>query len=63
VLKRRSTNEDLGAITISTGLADHHGDEQPASLVDRADGALYASKNGGRNRTSIAPANEQTKAA
>ena len=63
ILKRRSTNEDLGAITISTGIADHQGDEQPASLLDRADGALYASKNGGRNRTSIAPANEHTKAA
>lgn len=63
VLKRRSTNEDLGAITISTGIADHHGDEQPVSLLERADGALYASKNGGRNRTSIAPANEQTRAA
>jgi diguanylate cyclase len=64
ILKRRSTNEDLGAITISTGLADHQGGEdQPASLLDRADRALYASKNGGRNRTSIAPANEHTKAA
>lgn len=63
ILKRRSTNEDLGAITISIGIADHHGNEHPTSLLDRADGALYASKNGGRNRTSIAPANEQTRAA
>lgn len=64
ILKRRSTNEDLGAITISTGIADHQGQEQPTSLLERADGALYASKNGGRNRTSIAPANDQkTKAA
>ncbi|WP_430418831.1 diguanylate cyclase [Phenylobacterium sp.] len=63
ILKRRSTNEDLGAITISIGVADHLGNEHTTSLLDRADGALYASKNGGRNRTSIAPANEQTRAA
>ncbi|MDE2485876.1 MAG: GGDEF domain-containing protein, partial [Alphaproteobacteria bacterium] len=54
VLKRRSTNEDLGAVTLSAGLAERHGSEPPASLIERADAALYESKRGGRNRTSAA---------
>ena len=54
ILKRRSTNEDLGAITISAGIAERKAGEGPLSLVERADGALYASKRGGRNRTSCA---------
>lgn len=54
VLKRRSTNEDLGAVTLSAGLAERHAGEGPAALIERADAALYASKRGGRNRTSAA---------
>jgi diguanylate cyclase len=56
ILKRRSTNEELGAITISAGVAQREGDEPIASLIERADGALYASKNGGRNRVTRAEA-------
>ena len=48
-LKRRSTNQDLGAVTISVGLAERFGGEPGASLVERADAALYASKRSGRN--------------
>jgi diguanylate cyclase (GGDEF) domain len=55
-LKRRSTNEDLGAITVSSGLAERHPGESSASLVERADTALYASKHAGRNRTTVADA-------
>jgi diguanylate cyclase len=54
VLKRRSTNEDLGAVTISSGLAERRPGEGVASLIERADAALYASKRNGRNRTSAA---------
>jgi diguanylate cyclase len=54
VLKRRSTNEDLGAVTLSAGLAERQAGEPPASLIERADAALYESKRGGRNRTSTA---------
>ncbi|WP_395673208.1 GGDEF domain-containing protein [Phenylobacterium sp.] len=55
VLKRRSTNEDLGAVTISAGLAEWSAGETSATLMERADEALYESKRGGRNRTSAAP--------
>jgi len=54
VLKRRSTNEDLGAVTLSAGVAERRPGEAPAALVERADAALYESKRGGRNRTSAA---------
>jgi diguanylate cyclase len=54
VLKRRSTNEDLGAITVSAGYAERLAGESLTSLVDRADAALYASKHAGRNRTTAA---------
>ena len=53
-LKRRSTNEDLGAITVSSGIAQRAPGEPSVNLVERADAALYASKHAGRNRTTIA---------
>ena len=53
-LKRRSTNEDLGAVTISAGFAERHPAELPTSLMERADAALYDSKHAGRNRVSRA---------
>lgn len=53
-LKRRSTNEDLGAMTVSAGIAERLPGEPSANLVERADTALYASKHAGRNRTTIA---------
>ena len=53
-LKRRSTNEDLGAVTVSAGYAERLSGESASSLVERADAALYASKHAGRNRTTAA---------
>ena len=50
MLKRRSTNEDLGAVTISAGVAQRLPGETALSLMERADTALYASKRGGRDR-------------
>jgi diguanylate cyclase len=50
MLKRRSTNEDLGAITISAGFAERRPGEALISAMERADTALYASKHAGRNR-------------
>ena len=54
VLKRRSTNEDLGTVTISVGVAQRQYGEDSFDLLDRADKALYHSKNAGRNRVSVA---------
>jgi len=56
MLKRRSTNDDLGAITISAGLAERHPGESGHNLMERADTALYASKRTGRNRVTSAEA-------
>ena len=53
-LKRRSTNEDLGAVTISAGFAERKKSELPVSLMERADAALYDSKHAGRNRVTRA---------
>lgn len=54
VLKRRSTNEDLGTVTISAGIAQRQFGEDSFDLLDRADKALYNSKNSGRNRVTLA---------
>jgi diguanylate cyclase len=49
-LMKRSTNEQLGRVTISIGVASlRHGDT-PQSLIGRADSCLYAAKRNGRNR-------------
>jgi len=50
MLKRRSTNEDLGTITISAGLAQRKAGETGTCTMERADAALYVSKRSGRNR-------------
>jgi diguanylate cyclase len=55
-LKRRSTDEQLGAVTVSVGVAERHPGEPPDGLIARADAALYASKRAGRNRTTTAEA-------
>ena len=56
VLKRRSTNEDLGSVTVSIGLAKRDADEARDALLERADAAMYASKRAGRNRLTHASA-------
>ncbi|MDP1598239.1 GGDEF domain-containing protein, partial [Phenylobacterium sp.] len=54
MLKRRSTNDDLGAITVSAGLAEMRRGESAHSLMERSDSALYVSKRSGRNRVTSA---------
>ncbi len=49
ILKRRSTNDDLGAVTVSAGVAQLRRGESAHSLMERSDTALYASKRSGRN--------------
>jgi diguanylate cyclase len=52
-LVRRSTNIDLGQITVSLGVAQHLSHEIPSIVMERADEALYNSKRSGRNKVSI----------
>jgi diguanylate cyclase len=49
-LMKRSTGEHLGRVTISIGVATLHSTDTPQSLIERADGYLYAAKRHGRNR-------------
>ncbi|WP_196258426.1 diguanylate cyclase [Pelagibacterium limicola] len=49
-LLKRSTNEKLGRITLSVGVAVLRSDDTVATLIERADRCLYAAKGNGRNR-------------
>jgi diguanylate cyclase len=49
-LMKRSTGENLGRVTISVGVASCLPGEHARSLIERADGCLYAAKRHGRNR-------------
>jgi diguanylate cyclase len=53
-LRRRSTNDELGPVTVSAGFAVRRRGETVSAFLERADAALYASKRGGRNRVSCA---------
>ncbi|WP_305095575.1 sensor domain-containing diguanylate cyclase [Croceibacterium aestuarii] len=44
----------LPPVTISLGLASRRGDEDAEAILARADAALYAAKNGGRNQVHLA---------
>lgn len=49
-LLKRSTNEKLGRVTASFGIAQFRRDDTPSSLIERADRCLYGAKHAGRNR-------------
>jgi diguanylate cyclase len=49
-LKKKSTGEILGRVTISVGVAMLNPDDDTDSLIERADGCLYVAKRNGRNR-------------
>jgi len=49
-LKKKSTGEILGRVTISVGVSMLKPGDDTDSLIERADACLYAAKRGGRNR-------------
>lgn len=54
-IRRQDGKDEVGGITISLGVAELNRDEDTAAFLNRADKALYFSKENGRNRVSIAP--------
>lgn len=60
---KRSTGQDLGTITISLGVAQYRGGEEPAKLIERADECLYAAKEAGRNCVVNEPTNQKSRKA
>lgn len=49
-LKKKSTGEILGRVTISVGVSMLKQGDDTETLIDRADACLYAAKRNGRNR-------------
>jgi diguanylate cyclase len=49
-LKKKSTGEILGRVTISVGVSMLKAGDDTDSLIERADACLYAAKRNGRNR-------------
>jgi len=53
-IRNRSTQEVIMSVTISAGVTAAREDDDAATLIARADGALYQSKQSGRNRVTCA---------
>jgi diguanylate cyclase len=53
-IRRLSTEENVGNITVSLGVTAYRPGESIGDFIHRADTALYASKEAGRNRVTVA---------
>ncbi|MCP4406507.1 MAG: GGDEF domain-containing protein [Gammaproteobacteria bacterium] len=54
---RLDNKQPIGGITVSVGVAQYRAGESADTFISRADEALYASKNQGRNRVTADPDN------
>ncbi len=52
-LRRTDTQQPIGGVTLSLGIATFKAGDTPETLIGRADGALYQSKHLGRNRVTL----------
>ncbi|MBS1227056.1 MAG: hypothetical protein H6R17_333 [Proteobacteria bacterium] len=55
-IRRADNRQEIAQITVSFGVAGYCAGETAREFIDRADGALYVSKNQGRNRVTVAAA-------
>lgn len=53
IMKRKSTGETIGKVTCSFGIAKYKIKEHRNEFLERADAALYSSKNNGRNMITL----------
>jgi len=53
-LKKRGHDESIGQVTVSIGISMKNKNDTPSELIERADKALYQSKENGRNQINIA---------
>ncbi|TAL39859.1 MAG: GGDEF domain-containing protein [Alphaproteobacteria bacterium] len=54
----KASNQKLGSITLSIGVAKYREGEDIMAFIDRAEGALAEAKKGGRNRVRVAVENK-----
>lgn len=52
-LRNRATGATFGKISVSLGVSELRGSDAPSDIVKRADLALYAAKNSGRDRVEL----------
>ena len=50
IVRKRSTGESLGQVTVSIGVVEYRSDEHAETLIERADALLYNAKRAGRNK-------------
>ncbi len=54
----KASNQKMGSITMSIGVAKYREGEDIAAFIERAEGALHEAKKGGRNRVRVAVENK-----